>query len=265
MALSRRKALVLGGGAVLGTIAGTGAAAAATDWIRLPVVTANIGRKNLGAREDAIRAVRHADDAARPLVGWQEIREGDTGEPAMIDRHFGDLYRNAFLRHDTAFRVPISIPKPWRVVGTKATFTHGGIEHVTPPRWITEVVVRHETHTALEFAMVNTHYIANAHNGDQRADLRDEWKKHKDVHRDRVIAHHNQGRLVIWTADTNNPDYVRATGRDAERRAFVNGIDRVNWLPGNGRVRLELRTTKTVDMRVDGHDARVAIFRIRLA
>ena len=266
MELSRRKALVLGGGAVLGTLAaGAGTAVAATDWIRLPVVTANIGRKNLAAREDAIRDVRNADDGARPLVGWQEIREGDTGEPAMIDRYFGDLYQNAFLRHDTAFRVPISIPKPWRVVGSKATFVHGGIEKVTPPRFVNEVVVRHETHTALEFALVNTHYIANAYNGDQRADLRDEWNHHKDVHRDRVIAHHQQGRLVIWTADTNNPDYVRATGRDTEHRAFFNGIDRVNWLPGNGAVRLELLNTRTVDMRVDTHDARVAIFRIRLA
>ena len=265
MELSRRKALALGGGAVLGTIAGAGTAAAATDWIRLPVVTANIGRDNPGAREAAIRDVRNADDLARPLVGWQEIREGDTGEPAMINQYFGDLYQNTFLWHDTAFRVPISIPKPWRVVDTKATFAHGGIEKVTPPRWVTEVVVRHESHPALEFVLVNTHYIANAYNGDQRADLRDEWHTTKDVHRDRVIHHHQQGRLVIWTADTNNPDYVRATGQDTEHRAFFNGVDRVNWLPGNGSVRLELLNTKIVDMRVDGHDARVAIFRIRLA
>lgn len=265
MELSRRKALVLGGGAVLGTVAGAGTASAATDWIRLPVVTANIGRKNLGAREAAIRDVRNADDLARPLVGWQEIREGDSGEPAMIDRYFGSIYQNRFLRHDTAFRVPISIPRPWRIVASKATFVHGGIANVTPPRWITEVVVRHETHTALEFAMINTHYIANAYNGDQRTDLRDEWNKHKGIHKDRVLAHHRQGRLVIWTADTNNPNYVKATGWDAEHRVFFNGIDRINWMRGNGAVQLELRNTKTVDMRVDGHDARVAIFRIRLA
>jgi hypothetical protein len=43
---SRRKALLLGGGVVLGAAAGVGSAsAAATDWIRLPIVTANIGRK----------------------------------------------------------------------------------------------------------------------------------------------------------------------------------------------------------------------------
>lgn len=263
MNLSRRKALILGGGVALGALAGTGFAAAATDWVRLPIVTANIGRKNLGKREAAIRAVRNADDAVRPIVGWQEIREGDTGEPAMVDRYFGSLYRNTFLRHDSAFRVPISVPKPWRVVASKATFVHGGISGVTPPRWINEVVIRHETHPALEFALVNSHYIANAYNGDQRRDLRDEWNHHKDKHRARVLAHHNAGRLVIWTADTNNPNYVRATGRDAERRVFTGGIDRINWLPGNGAVKVELRGTKTVDMQVDSHNARVAIFRVR--
>jgi len=34
---------------------------------------------------------------------------------------------------------------------------------------------------------------------------------------------------------------------------------------GNGAVQLQLRHTKAIDLRVDGHDARVAIFRIRLA
>jgi hypothetical protein len=84
--LSRRKALVLGGGVALGTMAGVGTATAASDWIRLPIVTANVGRKNLGARDAAIRDVRNADADARPLVGWQEISEGDSGEPAMIEQ-----------------------------------------------------------------------------------------------------------------------------------------------------------------------------------
>jgi hypothetical protein len=262
---SRRKALVLGGGVVLGAAASVGPASAATDWIRLPVITANIGRKNLGAREAAIRAVRNGDEGARPLVGWQEIGEGDSGERPMIEKHFGDVYRNVFLGHATAFRVPISVPKPWQVVDSKPTRVHGGIAHVTPPRWINEVVVQHEAHPDLRFVLINSHYIAGAYNGGERPDLRDEWNHHRNVHKDRVLAHHRKGRLVIWTADTNNPGYTKATGWDAERRVFAHGIDRINWLPGNGTVKLELANTKSIDMRVDGHDARVAIFRIRLA
>ncbi|MFD0200336.1 MULTISPECIES: hypothetical protein [Saccharothrix] len=264
---SRRKALVLGGGAVLGAAVGTGTASAATDWIRLPVVTANIGRDNLGARENAIRAVRDADPGTRPLVGWQEIVEGDTGERPMITKHFGDFYQNAFLWDDQSYRVPISVPRPWQVINSRATFVHGGIEQVSPPRWINEVVIGHETHTALRFALVNTHYIANAYNGDRRPGLQDEWDLHKSKHKERVLAHHQQGRPVIWTADTNRRDYGTATGWQVERSAFTDGIDRIGWMPGNDtpQVQLQLLNTKTVRMYVDGHDARVAIFRIRLA
>lgn len=261
---SRRKAFALGGGVALATAAGVGTAAAASEWIRLPVITANIGRKNLGAREAAIRAVR-AGDATRPLVGWQEISEGDTGEPAMIESQFGSAYQNVFLHHDGAYRVPISVPSPWEVVSSQPTRVHDGIEDLTPPRWINEVVVRHETYKELRFTLINTHYIAGAYNGANRPDLRDEWNLLHSVHKDRVLAHHEQGRLVIWTADTNNPGYTTATGWDAERRAFPGDIDRIDWLPGNGTVQLELLNTNTVDMNVDGHDARVAIFRIRLA
>ncbi|WP_143218969.1 hypothetical protein [Actinokineospora bangkokensis] len=266
--INRRAALTLGGAALLGAAAGVGAAtpaSAASAWVRLPLVTANIGRKNLAARGPAIRDVRAADDT-RPLVGWQEISEGDSGEPALIEQHFGSAYRNTFLRHDTAFRVPISVPAPWVVVDTKPTFVHGGIAGVSPPRWITEVVVRHETIPGLQFAVINTHYIAGAYNGAQNPDLRDEWNLHKQTHRDRVIAQHQQGRLVFWTADTNNPGYDKATGQDAERKAFGSGIDRIDWLPpGNGSVQVELLNTKSVAMDVDGHDARVAIFRVRTA
>lgn len=270
----RRAALKIGGVAVLGAAAAAagatsaGAAPSASAWIDLTVITANIGRKNLGAREAAIRAVRGYSEnrpGYRPLVGWQEISEGDTGEPAMIAQHFAGLYDNRFLRHDKAFRVPISIPKPWRVVDWKANFAHGGVEDVSPPRWLTEVVVRHESHPTLEFAMINTHYIAGAHNGSNNGALRPLWNKLKGVHKDRVLHHHNAGRPVIWTADTNNPNYGTATGRDIERQAFTHDIDRIDWMPGNGTVALQLRDTRTVPMHVDGHNARVARFRVRVA
>jgi len=269
--INRRRALLLGGGVALGTAAtvagvnGAGAAEAASGWIRLPIITANIGRKHLGAREAAINAVRHGDSAARPLVGWQEIGEGDKGERAMIEKHFGDAYHHAFLDNTRSFRVPISVPKPWKIVDSKPTRAHGVIKNVSPPRWVNEVVVAHESNPNLQFAVVNTHYLFGAYNGANRPDLRDEYDHHHAVHKQRVLHHHRQGRPVIWTADTNNPHYGTATGRAAEKRAFPGGIDRIDWLPGNASIQLQLRGTRTVDMHVDGHNARVAIFRIRAA
>lgn len=274
--LSRRNALILGAGTLAGVATGGTAsarpvtersAAAAGGWIRLPVITANIGRKHLGAREAAIRAVRNGDPGHRPIVGWQEIREGrvDTGEPAMIERHFGDAYRTAFLHHKSSYREPISVPQPWKIVNAKPTFVHGGIGGVTPSRWINELVIEHRSNPRLRFVLMNTHYIAGAYNGSQNPNLRDEWNLHKKIHRQRVLAHHKQGRLVIWTADTNRGDYQKATGLAAEHRAFFHGIDRIDWLAGDGTVQLDLVGTKDVPMHVDSHNARVAVFRIRLA
>lgn len=280
--ISRRQALLLGGGALagaatLGSVAGARPASAATssapsaapssatDWIRLPIITANIGRKHLDAREAAIRAVRDGDPGHRPVVGWQEISEGDRGEPAMISQHFGAAYENVFLHDDRSYRVPISVPRPWHVVNFHATFVHGVIRGVTPPRWINEVTVEHRSQPGLRFVLINTHYLAGAFSGEQNPNLRDEWRKHKRAHRDRVMAHHDRGHLVIWTADTNRAGYDRATGQAAERKAFAQGIDRINWLPGDGTVQLDLVTTKLVPMHVDSHEARVAVFRIRLA
>jgi hypothetical protein len=268
--ISRRQALMLGGGALagaaaFGSVAGARSASAATEWFRLPIITANIGRKNLPARGPAIQAVRGGDPGNRPFVGWQEISEGDTGEPAMIAQNFGDAYDNAFLNDAGSYRVPISVPTPWKVINSKPTFVHGVIPDVSPPRWINEVVVEHNAHPGLKFVLINTHYLHGAYNGQQSPALRDDYDLHKKIHRERVMAHNDKGHLVIWTADTNNPGYDKATGQDTERKVFADGIDRINWLPGDGTVQLDLVTTNVVPMNVDDHNARVAIFRIRLA
>lgn len=260
---SRRTALALGGGVLAGALAGAGTASAATPWFRLPVITANIGRTNLGARDAAFDAVRNADGTNRPLVCFQEISEGDSGEENMIDHYFGPLYTKAFLRHETSFRIPICVGRPWVVVSSRTQRAHGGIPGVTPARWFNEVVVRHQDYPAVEFAVLNTHYIANAFNGDQRPDLRDEWWLMRDIHRARSRAHHDAGRLVIWGADTNRPDFGTASDLSAEQKAFGTGIDRLHWLPGNGSVQITLNTTKTINMNVDGHDARMAVFHVR--
>lgn len=233
--------------------------------MRLPIVTANIGRKHLDQRNAAIAAVRNADGSNRPLVGWQEIREGDDGEPAMINNHFGSAYNNVFLNDPQSYRVPISVPAPWTVTNSHNTFVHGVVDGISPPRWINEVAVEYAGIPGLKFVMINTHYIVNAYNGTQNPNLRQYWDLHKKTHRERVMNYHDRGTLVIWTADTNNPNYGNATGQPNEHRVFNGGVDRVNWLPGNGAVQIELQNQYEVPMNVDGHNARVAIFRIRLA
>lgn len=285
---SRRRALALGGSAVLGTAAALGGAAAARagtadtadaaedvaaagEWHRLVVVTANVGRKNPGAREAAVRAVRRAvqtdDGFAQPLVGWQEIgsAQEDDKEARFIREHFGSGYRNLFLGHRSAGEVPVSVPRTFEVVGRRVTRAHGGKAGVSPHRVITQVLLQLKADPQLKFVLANTHYVSGAWNGkDDPAEAwrRKMWKRHFRKHRDKVLDHwHAKGYPVIWTGDVNRSPMPRLV--PGEKRAFKRGIDQIAWLPGTDGTRIRLRRTKTVPMHVDGHDARVAVLQIR--
>jgi hypothetical protein len=263
--ISRRSLLILGGGAALGGLAGTAAArdlAEADGGHRLAVITANIGRKHLDQRRPAIAKVRNA--ATRPLVGWQEIGEGarDTGEKPMIEHFFGSRYNNVGM----IGKVPVSVPQPWKVTHWERRFASAGLKGWSPTRYITEVRIEHANQPALKFTLLNMHYIANAWNGRTDAlqdDRRARWNHHLGVHRDRVKAYHQQGRTVIWTGDVNNRNMPQVHPK--ERAAFKHGIDKVNWIPGTDRVRISLVRTATIDLHVDGHDAKMAVFNLRLA
>lgn len=268
---------MLGGGAVLGAAAAltaAGGAGAATDWRRLVVVTANIGRKNPGRREDAIRAVRHAVTTggrlAKPLVGWQEIGEGDgdAREARWINEHFGKGFRNVFETDKAAHRVPMSIPTEFNVVDRRVTRVHGGKGGVSPNRVITEAVLELAADPELRFVFVNTHYVAGAWNGTDdphEAWRRRMWARHFRTHRDDVLDHwHSRGYPVIWTGDVNRSRMPLLLPK-REKRAFSRGIDQIAWVPGTNGTEIRLKGTKTVPMHVDNHHARVAVMQIRRA
>lgn len=277
--LSRRRALALGGSAALGTagiLAGTAAAGAAGtraagDWQRLVVVTANIGREHRDKREAAIRAVRHAvkidGGLAKPLVGWQEIGEGDDDgkEERFIREHFGKSFRNLFVGDKVAHHVPMSVPDTFNVVDHRVTRAHGGKKNVSPHRVVTETVLALAADPQLRFVFANTHYVAGAFNGKNdpwETWRRKMWAKHFRKHRDDVLAHwHGKGFPVIWTGDVNRSPMPRLAGK--EKRAFSRGIDQIAWLPGTNGTEIRLNRTDTVPMHVDGHDARVAVMQIR--
>lgn len=274
---SRRRALVLGGGAALGTagaLAFGAGAEAATDWKRLVVITANIGRKNMGQRERAIRDVRRAvtidGRVARPMVGWQEIGDGDGSdnmEPRWINQYFGNRYSNIFEGYQgPAQRVPMSIPPAYNIIDRRVTFCHGGKAGVSPSRVITQAVLERANDPKLRFVFANTHYVAGAWNGshDSYEAWRDDmWKRHFRIHRDDVLRYWRaRGFPVIWTGDTNrNPMPLLLP--DHEKRAFARGIDQIGWVPGTNGTQIRFRWKKTVPMYVDGHDARVAVLQVR--
>ena len=263
--ISRRSLLILGGGAALGGLAGTAFArdkGERADGIRLAVITANIGRKHLDQRRPAIAKVRNAQE--RPMVGWQEIGEGegDTGEAGWIQEFFGTRYNNVYL----AGKVPVSVPDPWKVTFWEPRFASAGLAGWSPTRYITEVRIEHVTNADLKFTFLNTHYIANAWDGrtdSLQGERRARWNNHFGVHQNRIQAYHQQGRAVIWTGDVNNHNMPALHVQ--EHAAFPNGIDKVNWIPGTDRVRIDLVRTEIIPMEVDGHEAKMAVFNLKLA
>ncbi|QPP10220.1 hypothetical protein G4Z16_31595 [Streptomyces bathyalis] len=283
--LSRRRALALGSGAALGTAgilagaAGADAARARADgpesagnWQRLVVVTANVGRDHRDERERAIRDVRHAvsidGELAAPLVGWQEIGEGDDDgkEAGFIRKHFGSSFHNLFVGDKVAGHVPISVPRTFNVVDRRVTFAHGGKADVSPHRVITEAVLELAADPQVRFVFANTHYVAGAWNGknDPAEAWRIKmWRRHFRKHRDDVLKHwHDKGYPVIWTGDVNRSPMPLLVPKK-ENRAFPRGIDQIAWLPGTNGTELRLKRTASVPMHVDGHDARVAVMQIR--
>ena len=277
--MSRRRALVLGGGAALAggiAIGASGLAGADTEtrasWRKIGVVTANIGRKHPSKREAAIRAVRDGvsidGKRVRPFVGWQEIREGDADarEPGWIDHYFGTAYTNVFNGKSPAHMVPLSVPKEFDVVDKRTTYCHGGLAHVSPARYITEALVAAKDDPKLRFVFANTHYVAGAFNGktDGHEKWRDDaWHKHFVKHRDKVLKYwRDRGFPVIWTGDVNRQSMPLLMPK-FEKRAFGKGIDQIGWVPGGNGVEIRLVSTHAIDMAVDDHNARVAVLKIR--
>lgn len=275
--ISRRRALMVTGGVALGAagaLTATGLAGAAAGGTRLVVVTANIGRKHLDQRQRAIRDVRHAVKSGgrflKPLVGWQEIGEGDDDgrEPRWINEYFGKGYRNVFEKDKAAHRVPISVPSEFTVVDSRSTPVHKGLGGVTPNRVINQVVLELAADPQLKFVFANTHYVAGAFNGKQdshEAWRRRMWQRHFDKHRDEVLEHWRaKGLPVIWTGDVNRSPMPELLPR-REKRVFKRGIDQIAWVPGTNGTEISLKGTKTVDMHVDSHNARVAVLQLRRA
>ena len=232
-------------------------------------MTANFGRvadpADNGRYETSMRRVRRDVEVggrvARSLVGFQEIGEGDKSpalERKLVAKYFDTGFQRAFLSPSghPSYRVPVVVPTPFEITSTNAVRAHAGVKNVSPPRWISEVVVRHRSDPALRFAVLNTHYIAGAYNGDQHRDRRPYWDAHHDLHVERIKHYHRKGLPVIWTGDVNR----RGMGKlhRLEQQAIGTGIDQIRWIPGTNGTELRLRRTQT-----DRHDDREGARRAR--
>lgn len=270
--ISRRRAVGLAGGALLGTLLGGAASAQAASPARdLVVVTSNLGRAGTrGPYEQSVAAVRNGVKVGgrpfKPLVGFQEIGEGDRFpdfEAKLIDRYFGAGFTKVFNgAKSSASREPIVVPAPFQVISSNVTPTHGGIAKVSPDRSISEVVVQAADDPKLQIAILNTHYIAGAYVGPMIANRRPYWDKHFRTHARRIQAYLDLGLPVIWTGDVNRVALPKL--HPNEQRVFPRGIDQIRWIPGRNGTRIVLEGKRSIRTTIEGnHRALVAHFRIR--
>lgn len=270
--ISRRRAVGLAGGALLGTLLGGAASAQAASPARdLVVVTSNLGRTGTrGPYEQSVSAVRNGVKIGgmpfKPLVGFQEIGEGDKFpdfEAKLINKYFGPDYAKVFNgAKSSASREPILVPGPFQVVSSHVTPTHGGIAHVSPDRSISEVVVQAADDPKLQIAILNTHYIAGAYVGPMIASRRAYWDTHFRKHVQRIKHYVDLGLPVIWTGDVNR--VVLPKLHPMEQRVFPRGIDQIRWIPGRNGTQIALKGKTSIRTTIEGnHSALVARFRIR--
>jgi hypothetical protein len=153
----------------------------------------------------------------------------------------------------------------YSVLAQRVTPVHPGLEGVSPNRVISEVLLAAAHDPALQFAFLNTHFVAGAFNGreDPHEAWRDRmWALHFDTFHSTMQYWLSRGYPVIWTGDTNR-DPMPKLYPAREARAFGAGIDHIGWIQGTNGVQIQLRNTKVVPMNVDGHDARVAVLQLR--
>lgn len=277
--VNRRGFLAITGGAAVAAATSQTAAHAATTTHILPVITANIGRlnhlslaQNEARKTTAIRAVRSwttDNNLPRPFVGWQEINEGDDIEERD---NIADSFRDEYFQHRYMWRneagqlldkprVPVTFSRYFTVPEWQSYYCHDGTSNPdSPPRRITEVLLRSVHDSRIQVAMLNMHYIADAYNGDRLPRLQTLWNTMFDKHVALVKKWHDRGVHVIWTADTNRA-YTPLT-HSRERKIWDNEIDQVRWVPATNSVGISMFKTGNITLGIDGHTAKAAAFRL---
>lgn len=247
--------------------------------VRVTVVTANVGRKYRGrwrVRRNIARVLRHFRGA---FIGWQEIDEADPanehGILASLSQKLQVAHRKLARASRRAWRFvgfeqlcPVSVPTAdWRLVSGDVQPACPGRKRKTPPRRI--VIARcqwrapepaRDAERRLRDVVLS---VMNGHLPYKTPDLWDvafqSWKR-------AVIAEVAAGHLVVITMDSNHHGATPVFHSRQQVLVGANGIDLIIVvLPRSldrAGVEVDLIRTTTVDLDVDGHNAKGAIIEI---
>lgn len=235
-----------------------GDVADAVKPVRLTIKTANIGRDVPAARTRAnIERLKRTPMRGRrqQAVLWQELDDDDKPwERGMVH----DLY--PAVRWDTVpaarqpgCHVPVTLPKPWRIVEHHATKVSSGKAKISPDRYVNLTIATHPQ-LADPVGFVSFQLVAGAWTNPGQAEeayRADAWAEGfagaKAVVNDAALT----GLTVIGGNDANNPHMPAI-----HPRAHVivhQSLDYLWYVEGSTTVRV--RGKGITNLTIDGHES----------
>ena len=235
--------------------------------VTVTVVTANIGR---GVTPGVARANLHRIKTELPgaLIGFQEIDEADAPDehsrlttrfpgPPQLHDDLASADEGTYTFAGFNQATPIAVPVPWVIVSESVKQTCKGRAQVTPHRVV--VAARCRPTDEPDFPPViflNGHYPRGA--ADLWDDCQKSWKR-------RANDFHEQDLTIITTRDTNKPGRMPKL-HPTERQLLKPHIDRISVIPAKRSspkfVSARVLSTRTVNLTIDGHDARAVKLRL---
>lgn len=230
------------------------------------LVTANIGRKqNIQQTRADFETIRSLGG----IVGFQEIDEEPDPAPehAFLRGVLGPKFN--LVGADT--RVPVAVPKPYKVLASHTVFGTGGVKVWSPARYFVVAIIERQglsdklkalfKRNQEAFVVINTHYPAGAYHGTRPPAAKRELKKHWDEqfenHKKLVKKYVDRGYTVFWTGDVNRVDMPRVHPR--ERQVVTAGIDSISYVEGKVKVKAFGKGSRKL---YSDHDALFANFKL---
>lgn len=200
-------------------------------------ITATVSFQNLGRKEASAVSVfqmikQTMQDRPNVIYNFVEIDEGDSGEHAALKAVFGDAGWSGFAtREPTLTRMD----SKWHVMDSEVVKLHGATGNNTGPERVL-VITRYENvnDKNARLAVVNTHFVANAYNGNMNARLKPYWNTAWEKMHDRVARLYDNNFDIIITGDFNHRGKLPQI-HPAARMVMDSGPDSIIAIPSKGR------------------------------
>lgn len=183
---------------------------------KFTTVNINVKSNPPMSQDKVLHDVRRAA-AAGDVIGWNEISVLKNKDGSRDDRYFdaikslGKDWGHYMPKHGK-YRIPNPISwkkKEWDLVDSGFRRTHGGLEKVSPSRYVTWVKLKNKK-TGDTIVRMNTHLVSGAwssKNKPAKQWRQDQWHTHMRKMKEMVARFERSGHPVIIGGDFNRDSY----------------------------------------------------------